>query len=89
MKFNKHIELSIRRATGAFFKIASILKNTGVDIKLKPLLDKQLVRPSVTYDFPFWISISMTSYKLLEKMERKIMRATTEKYKRTTIDGQE
>lgn len=87
MKFKQHVEISIRRATGAFFRIAPILKKTGVDNRLKALLYKQLIRPIVTYGFPIWISASKTAYQLLEKMERRIMRAITGKYRRDTIDG--
>ena len=55
--------------------------------KLKAHLYKQLVRPIITYCFPIWISASRSSYQLLEKMERRIMRSITGKYRRRTIDG--
>ena len=87
MKFNKHIDINIKRATCAFFRIAPIMKKVGVDIKLKAHLYKQLVRPIITYGFPIWISASRSSYQLLEKLERRIMRSITGKYRRRTIDG--
>lgn len=79
--FNKHVNRVIKRAKGAFYQLVPTMKNLDVEVKWKSLLYKQLVRPCLTYGFPIWATISKTKYEELAKLERRILRAITGKYR--------
>ena len=82
LKFNSHVDKVIYRAKGAFYRLAPMMKNLEVDLKWKTLLYKQLVRPCITYGFPIWATISKTKYEDMAKLERRILRTITGKFRR-------
>ena len=67
--------------------MTAVMKKVGIETKTKVLLHNQIVRPIISYGFPIWATINKTAYLTIEKMERKMMRAITGKYKKPTTEG--
>ena len=79
--FNNHVDKVIKKAKMAFYQLAPMMKNLEVGLKWKSLLYKQLVRPCLTYGFPIWATITKTKYEEMAKLERRILRTITGKFR--------
>lgn len=81
LHFDKHVDETIKKARGAFFQLMPILKKLEINQKHRTHLYKQLIRPILTYGFPIWATVTKSRYENLAMLERKIIRAITNKYR--------
>lgn len=82
-KFNDHINKVLKRANHAYHLLCPLLRRqNGLSFKCKSLLYKQIIRPTFTYAFPIWITISKTYWEKLAIFERKILRHCCSLYRK-------
>ena len=58
------------------------MKMLKVELKTKILLYKQLIRLIISYGYPIWITANKTAYEKLAKLERRILRSITGRFRR-------
>lgn len=74
--FVSHVSEAIRKASNAYHQIKHILRHTSkLNVKIKLLCYKQLIRPILSYGFPTWAGISSHQMERLRCFERKCIRA--------------
>lgn len=75
-QFFRHIDYITNKTTKAYHAIKKILIPTKqLDIKIKTIIYKQLLRPILSYAFPIWFNISSNQMERLRKKERRYLRA--------------
>lgn len=84
-KHVQHINNILRNVNKCFFGLRPVLqKITGLNVAVKMLCYKQLIRPIITYGFPCWSDISSSQMERLRKVERVCIRACTNTRRRGT-----
>lgn len=74
--FITHVNEAIRKATAAYHQLKHILRRTSkLDVSIKLLCYKQLIRPILCYGFPAWAGISSHQMERIRCFERKCIRA--------------
>lgn len=74
--FVSHVTEAIKRANGAFHQIKHILRSTSkLNVNIKLLCYKQLIRPVLSYGYPAWAGISSHQMERLRVFERRCIRA--------------
>lgn len=84
--FVAHVTEALKRSSNAFYYIKHILRATSkLNINIKLLCYKQLIRPILCYGFPAWSGISSHQMERIRCFERKCIRACIN-YKRSSDD---
>lgn len=74
--FVKHVSATLSKANDCYHSIKPILHRTrGLNMDIKLLCYKQLIRPVITYGFPAWSGISAHQMELIRRFERKCIRS--------------
>lgn len=74
--FSAHVTEALAKSRRAYHSIKGVLKRTSkLDIKIKLLCYKQLIRPILSFGFPAWAGISSSQMERLRRFERKCIRA--------------
>lgn len=79
--FRKHVDAQINRARVAFQMCKNLFRNKSLDVKVKSLLYKSLIRSILSYGFAAWNNINSYNMEKIRKFERKILRACTNMYR--------
>lgn len=89
MAFTRHVDRLLERAKNAFHAYAGMMKKTsGLSRKVKLCIYRQVVRPTMTYAFPVWSSISSCQMERIRVFERKMLRYSLGLRKMMTPQGQ-
>lgn len=72
----------MKKSRAAFAKVGWLLKKKDLKIKVKTLLYKQLIRPTMTYGVGAWGNVNERDIENLEKRERQVLRCITGMYRR-------
>lgn len=76
------IDHSIKKSRAAFGKVCWLMKKKGMKSRVKTLVYKQLIRPTMLYGVGAWGNTSVKDLERLNKRERQILRAITGLYRR-------
>lgn len=86
LKWNKHIDNSIRKAQGAFHALKPLInKDSKLDLRNKRLIYTSCIRPILTYACPAWGNIPKSLHKKLDAFQNKILKTMTGAPKRMSI----
>jgi len=73
-----HIEKVQQKTNGVLVQYyKTINEHSGLSIKVKLVLHKQVIRSVLSYAFPAWFHISKTARQKIKKFERKCLRRVT------------
>lgn len=73
-EFYRHTDYILCKVKGIFAMYLGILrKRAGLDIRVKLLVYKQIIRPLLAYAFPAWFSISSAQMERIRIWERKVL----------------
>lgn len=81
-KFSKHLEYTRKKMIAAYFSLKGIFFNRKIDMKLKLLAYKQIIKPIALYGAPIWHQVSRAQINKIALLERKILRACSGLYRR-------
>lgn len=74
-RFNEHGKSAVRKGQAAKNLLYPVMNaSSKVDVGIKILCYKQLIRPMITYGFPTWFNVSKTSMNKIRIFERKCLR---------------
>lgn len=73
-EFYRHIDHILAKVKTVFWSYLSVLRCTGgLDVRVKLLIYKQIVRPMIANAFPVWFGISSHQMERLRVWERRIL----------------
>lgn len=81
LTFIKHIDITLKKAKGAFHSNCNLFKNKHLHPKIKIICYQALIRPIITYGCPIWFNISNYQMERLRIFERKCLRTCLGLYK--------
>lgn len=75
IQFNRHIDHTLRKAHISYASLRQALRpQKHLNMQVKMLVYKQLIRPILTYGFPIWMDISSNQMERIRKFERICLR---------------
>jgi len=81
-KFNQHLEVVRKKMLAAYFTLKNIFFNRKIDVNIKLLAYKQIIKPIALYAAPIWMQVSKAQINKIATLERKILRACTGLYRK-------
>lgn len=88
MSFIKHVDYVLRKGWAALANFRGLLsKRGGLSRKVKTALYRQVIRPTMTYGFPAWYTISSHQMERIRVLERKMLAYCLEIKGRLDITG--
>lgn len=81
-KFNVHVETIRAKMSASYFALKNIFFNREIDKKIKLLAYKQIIKPIAMYAAPIWLQVSKNQINKIAGLERKILRACSDLYRR-------
>ena len=82
LQFTEHKRKAVRRAQIASGKLRPVTSRLSLDIRIKELLYKQVIRPVLSYGAPAWIPGEREGLSIIAVYERKIVRYITGRYRK-------
>lgn len=79
---NDAISHAVKRGFTAYGKLKGILRKKATNMKVKRLIYKQLIKPTISYGLSIWPIITEKTFDEVVKCERKILRSVTDKFRR-------
>lgn len=79
--FRTQVNEQIKRANAAFLACKNLIRNKMMDVTVKSLLYKSLIRSILCYGFAAWNNINSFNMEKIRKFERRLLRACTRLYR--------
>lgn len=79
--FRTQVDQQIKRAHSAFSACNNLFRNKMMNVRVKSLLYKSLIRSILCYGFAAWNNINSFNMEKIRRVERKILRACTGLYR--------